>query len=345
MTFSFWRKALLKEAVLYSVALIGCGLMGKKRLLAMDNIARLVAVADIDLEKARELSLLAPSVQYFSDWKTALSIEAIDIVIVSTIHSELQPIAMAAIGAGKHVLIEKPAGISAEEINLLIDKQAQHKVCVQVGFNHRAHPALIKAKQLVDLGALGELYYIRANYGHGGRVDYDKEWRMDPHKSGGGHLVDQGAHLIDLSHWFLGTFDKISASLHKYYWDSSVEDNAFLTLETSKGQTAFLHTSLTEWRNRFTFEIVGSKGKLDCNGLGGSYGLEQLTFFQMKPDMLPPDIQSWQYPRADQSFELEFLCFLEKITQNDTSSQSLNDALQVMQVIEAAYAKRGLNEK
>ena len=92
------------------------------------------------------------------------------------------------------------------EIEDLMTLAGEEKVCVRVGYNHRFHPALQKARELVDAGALGPLMFIRARYGHGGRVGYDREWRADPNLSGGGELIDQGVHLIDLAGWFLGDF-------------------------------------------------------------------------------------------------------------------------------------------
>jgi predicted dehydrogenase len=124
-------------------------------------------------------------------------------VIVSTLNATLASIAGAAISAGKHVLIEKPAGISAREIEELVDMAAKRMVAVRVGYNHRYHPSFQKAREIVDSGALGSVMYVRGRYGHGGRVGYDREWRADPKQSGGGELIDQGVHLIDLAGWFL----------------------------------------------------------------------------------------------------------------------------------------------
>jgi predicted dehydrogenase len=131
--------------------------------------------------------------------------------------------------------------------------------------------------------------FIRARYGHGGRVGYDKEWRANPKLSGGGELIDQGIHLIDLAGWFLGEFKKIDGHAETYFWKMPVDDNAFLSLRTAKNQTAWLHVSCTEWKNLFSFEIYGRHAKLHIEGLGGSYGVEKLFHYQMKPEMGIPD--------------------------------------------------------
>ena len=99
--------------------------------------------------------------------------------------------------------------------------------------------------------------FIRARYGHGGRVGYDKEWRAQPELSGGGEFIDQGVHLIDLARWFLGDFNEMQGFAHTYFWNMPVDDNGFLLLKTPKKQVAFLHASCTEWKNLFSFEIYG----------------------------------------------------------------------------------------
>ena len=130
--------------------------------------------------------------------------------------------------------------------------------------------------------------FVRGRYGHGGRIGYDREWRANPGLSGGGELIDQGVHMIDLSRWFLGDFREIQGYAHTYFWDMPVDDNGFMILRTAKNQTAFLHVSCTEWKNLFSLEIYGRKAKLHIEGLGGSYGLEKLSFYKMLPEMVRP---------------------------------------------------------
>ena len=160
---------------------------------------------------------------------------------------------------------------------------------------------------------MGELMFIRARYGHGGRVGYDKEWRADPKLSGGGELIDQGIHLIDLAGWFLGDFEKIDGHATTYFWKMPVDDNAFLSLQTAKGQTAWLHVSCTEWKNLFSFEIYGRDAKLHIEGLGGSYGVEKLYHYQMKPEMGPPDTKLYEFPGPDESWRMELTEFEKDI--------------------------------
>ena len=155
---------------------------------------------------------------------------------------------------------------------------------------------------LCDAGALGPLLYLRGRYGHGGRLGYDREWRADPAVAGGGELLDQGVHLIDLSRWFLGDFVEVAGRVGTYFWNMPVEDNGFSVLRTAAGQVAWLHASCTEWKNLFCFEIFGRDGKLQIDGLGGSYGVERLTFYRMLPQMGPPETTIWEYPGEDLSW-------------------------------------------
>jgi predicted dehydrogenase len=183
--------------------------------------------------------------------------------------------------------------------------------------------------------------FIRGRYGHGGRLGYEKEWRANPALSGGGELLDQGVHLIDLSRWFLGDFPQISGVAHTYYWNMPVDDNGFLILQTKSQQTAFLQVSCTEWKNLFSFEIYGKKAKLHIEGLGGSYGVERLTFYKMLHQMGPPETTVWEYPGEDSSWEMEFAEFLEDIRLKRPSSPGLLDAQAALKIVEKIYKESG----
>jgi predicted dehydrogenase len=194
-----------------------------------------------------------------------------------------------------------------------------------------------KARKIVDRGELGPLMFIRGRYGHGGRPGYEKEWRFERAISGGGELVDQGSHLIDLAQWFLGEFTGVTAALRTFFWDAEVEDNAFLMLSTPAGQIAWLHASWSEWKNMFSFEIYGRDGKLEINGLGGSYGVESLTFYRMLPRMGPPETTRWEYPFADRSWDAETAEFIAAIEEGRRPIGDVAEAMATMSVIERIY--------
>jgi len=322
-------------------AIIGCGLIGKKRLAGLPPGSQLVVACDTNLVRAEELIKLARTGRAEPDFRKAVTDPKVDAVIVATINSALAEVSAAAIRAGKHVIVEKPAGISVKQIDELIALAKQHDVRVRVGFNHRYHPAFTQAREIFDSGVMGELMFIRARYGHGGRVGYDKEWRADPKLSGGGELIDQGIHLIDLAGWFLGDFKKIDGHATMYFWDMPVDDNAFLSLQTAKGQTAWLHVSCTEWKNLFSFEIYGRHTKLHIEGLGGSYGVEKLYHYQMKPEMGIPDTKVYEFPGPDQSWQIEMSKFEEDVQKKRTPDAGLTEAKAALQIVEEIYKKSG----
>jgi predicted dehydrogenase len=323
-----------------SVAIIGCGLIGQKRAKALGG-SRLVVCADSNLARAQHLAGTVPGCVATGDWREAVTRPDVSMVIVATPHDSLAEIAGGAIAAGKHVLVEKPAARHVSELRPLIPLAKQHNVLVHVGFNHRYHRAFQQAKQIVDAGDIGPLMFLRARYGHGGRVGYNKEWRANPALSGGGELIDQGVHLIDLARWFLGDFAEVDGSAHTFFWDMPVDDNAFLLLKTAQKRVAFLHASCSEWKNIFSFELYGRNGKLQIEGLGGSYGVERLAFYKMLPEMGPPETTIWEYPMADNSWDVEMAEFLEDIRLGRQPSAGLTDAVAALDVVDKIYQGSG----
>ena len=190
------------------VAIVGCGLIGQKRAKALAG-AKLTVCCDLKLPLAEKLAAAFPGARATASWEESVTAADVDIVVVATVHKELAPMAAAAAAAGKHVLVEKPGARRAAELDAVLAASARTGARVRVGFNHRYHPALQKAHEIVDSGALGPLLFVRGRYGHGGRPGYDKEWRAVEEISGGGEAIDQGMHLIDLARWFLGDFDGV----------------------------------------------------------------------------------------------------------------------------------------
>ncbi len=322
------------------VASVGCGLIGQKRAKALGP-ARLMVCADLDLARAQALARPVSGAAATMDWAAAVARPDVQIVIVSVTNHALAPVTLAALQAGKHVLVEKPAARFAAELDPLIAAAAAADVRVRVGFNHRYHPAFRQARGLFEAGALGEMMFVRGRYGHGGRPGYEREWRADPALSGGGELIDQGVHLIDLARWFLGDFPQVTGFAHTYYWDMPVDDNGFLLLRTADDKTAFLHVSCSEWKNTFSLEIYGRDAKLQIDGLGGSYGVERLAYYKMLPQMGPPETTIWEYPMGDNSWRLEFDEFLNDIRLGRAPAAGLADAQAALRVVEAVYRQSG----
>ena len=318
------------------VAIIGCGLIGQRRAKALAG-ATLVACVDTVYANAEAAATYSKDANISTELGSVWENDNIDLVIIATPNKYLAEIATAAISSNKHVLIEKPGARYAKELTDLAQLGREHKVHIRIGFNHRYHRAFRRAREIVDSDALGTLMFVRARYGHGGRIGYDREWRAQPELSGGGELIDQGVHLIDLASWFLGNFIEVDGFVHTFYWDMPVEDNAFLLLKTNEKKVAFLHASSTEWKNTFSFELYGQRGKLQVDGLGGSYGVERLSWYRMLPVMGPPETTIWEYPMADDSWEIEMAEFLEDIRLHRTPEPGLVDAISTLETVEKIY--------
>ena len=327
-----------------NIAIVGCGLIGQRRAKALAG-ARLVACVDTDVARAEQLARGAEGSAAVSDWRSVVNRGDVDAVVVAVPHHALAEITRAAIEAGKHVLVEKPAARQVEELRPLVALAERKKVLVRVGFNHRYHRAFRRAREIFDSGVLGSPMFLRARYGHGGRIGYEKEWRAKPELSGGGELIDQGVHLIDLARWFLGDFPEVGGYAHTYFWDMPVDDNAFLLLKTAKKQVAFLHASCTEWKNTFSFELYGRNGKLQIEGLGGSYGPERLSYYKMLPQMGPPETTVWEFPTADDSWETETAEFLEDIRLQRRPAAGLSDAVAALEIVEKIYRGSGYDHR
>jgi len=320
------------------VAIVGCGLIGHKRAKSLAGVATIVTCCDIDPARADALAKqhgASPS----SDWASAVSSENVDVVFVCTSHNLLAPIAHLAASHGKHVMLEKPGARRAVELDPVLEASKKSGALVRVGFNHRYHRAFQKAREIVDSGVLSELMFVRARYGHGGRIGYDQEWRAVPEISGGGEAIDQGVHLLDLAYWFLGDMKLVGGSAPTYFWNMPVEDNAFFLMETETRQVAFLHASWTEWKNVFSFEIYGRTGKLEITGLGGSYGTERLAHYQMQPELGPPPTTIYEYPMADNSWELEIATFIEDIRLGHTPQPGIIEAQAALKAVEQLYLR------
>jgi predicted dehydrogenase len=327
-----------------NIGIIGCGVVGQKRAQHLAG-ARLVHCADSELARASRIASLNHGCDSSTDWRQLLDRSDIDAVIVATPHDSQVEIVRAAINAGIHVLVEKPAARYVDELLGLPRLAAQRNVRVRVGFNHRYHRAFQQARRLVDSGVLGPLLFLRARYGHGGRPGYESEWRAQPRRSGGGELIDQGVHLIDLARWFLGEFIEIDGFAHTYFWDMPVDDNGFMLLKTATKQVAFLHASCTEWKNMFSWELYGRHGKLQVEGLGGSYGVERLSWYKIPPDMGPPETTIWEYPMADNSWTIEMTEFMEDIRSGREPSAGLNDAIAALAVVAKIYTDSGYDHR
>lgn len=322
------------------VAIVGCGLIGRKRAEALGG-DELIACHDTAVEAARGLA---------ADFRTEAveSLAAVlalqpDIVIVATPHDRLAELTIAALDAGSHVLVEKPAGIGSADVTAIADAAARVDRRVKVGFNHRFHPGISRAIGEARSGRHGEVMFARGRYGHGGRIGYEQEWRANPAISGGGEMIDQGMHMLDLFHWLLGPLPLHSSLLRTQFWPMTVEDNAVFTVAGPErdGPWATAHVTWTEWKNMFSLEIYCRAAKLQVDGLAGSYGPQRLTIHRMKPEMGPPDTEVVEYPAGDVSWAAEWDHVREALADGRPMLGDLESARYAWECVDAAYNQAG----
>ena len=322
------------------VAIIGAGLIGHKRAAALRHEDLLVGATDASLAAAENL-VATHGGSACGDLHELLALKP-DVAVVATSHDALAPLAAQALDAGCHVLVEKPAGLGTAEIEFLQAAARGASRHVKVGFNHRFHPGIARMAAECRSGEHGDLLHLRGRYGHGGRPGYDREWRADPRRSGGGELIDQGMHLLDLSHWIAGELPFHSAILRTGFWDMDVEDTAALLLGEAAGRTApwaMLHVSWTEWKNTFALEVYCRGAKLQVEGLVRSYGPQRLRIYRMDESLGPPTAEEVDYDGVDRSWTLEWESFAAAIESGTPILGDLDDAHYAWSCIEAAYAQ------
>ncbi|NQT74341.1 MAG: Gfo/Idh/MocA family oxidoreductase [Chloroflexi bacterium] len=320
------------------VGIVGAGRQGHRRaaVLKEHDDSLLVLVADNDIKAAR---LLADKMgcEATTDWEEVVKREEINAVLVCTPPQLHIPVSLAAIENGKHVLCEKPLARNPEEAAEMVAAAQDNGMKLKCGFNLRHHPGIKQAREWVEQGVIGELNFIRCRYGIGGRPGYDKEWRADPEIAGGGQLMDQGMHALDLSRWFMGEFNEAIGFLSTSFWDvAPLEDNAFALLRTDKGQVSSIHASWTQWKNLFSFEVYGNDGYVMVDGLGGSYGTEKVTLGK-RIFLKPFQEETIEFRGEDRSWDKEWNEFVTAINENREPLGNGYDGLQALKLAYTIY--------
>jgi len=324
-----------------SFALIGAGKMGTRWAGVISKYAgtELVAIVNPDLKKAQELAEKLPHCTATSDIMDVLKNKEIDAVLIATTHNYLSPITSSALKSGKHVLCEKPGAIKSGQIKKNITLAKKTGLVYKIGYNYRFHDGFIKARRLCRKGYIGKILFIRARHGFGGRVGYNKEWRIDKKIGGGGHLHDQGVHLIDMARSFIGEVEKVRGFMADSYWKAGTEDNAFVLLQGKNNVIASIHSSLTQWKRLHSFEIYGTKGYLSVEGLGMRYGDgEKLIAGRRTKD---PDIVKEKTiicnPIADNSLVYELKEFVSAVMHGTPLDPTAMDAFETLKIVEKVY--------
>jgi predicted dehydrogenase len=329
-----------------NMAIVGAGLIGFKRAASLNqsDTDKLIIVCDINESLAEELADKHSAI-FTQNVDDVINNKNIDIVLVSVINKYAAEIVVAMLKSGKNVLCEKPLGRNVEESRVILSSAEKNNKIVKTGFNHRFHPAVMKAKELIKNDSIGELINIRARYGHGGRPGMEKEWRCSKELCGGGELIDQGVHIIDLCRWFTSSeVTQVYGKTFTSFWETDVEDNAFFNLDFNDGIYAQCHVSWTNWKNIFSFEIFGENGYIKINGLGGSYGKETIEVGYRQPGSGVPQIERFEYDENDNSWSLEWKDFKEAIKNNFEPNGSGQDGYMANKIVNAIYKSNKLNK-
>jgi predicted dehydrogenase len=332
-----------KEARLtYRVGIIGFGKMGQTRAdsLRQDGRSKIVKVFDIHLPEKVAYPVAASAQEIIDD-------PSINIVFICATNEVNKPFTIAALRAGKHVFCEKPPAFNADDVREIMAAEKASNRVLMYGFNHRHHGGVIKMKQIVDSGAYGRVLWMRGRYGKSVDSDYIKTWRADPERAGGGILLDQGIHMLDLFLHITGKpFDDVHAFVSSRYWKMpGIEDNVFAIMRNNEtGVEVSFHSTMTQWRHLFSLEVFMERGYLVLNGLktsSGSYGEEELTIAKNRATAPAANFQSEErlHFATDTSWAREAEHFMDAVTLGMpvTFGNSVQ-ALDVMTLVDRIYA-------
>ncbi|MCK4777049.1 MAG: Gfo/Idh/MocA family oxidoreductase [Actinomycetia bacterium] len=263
-----------------SVGIAGYGVVGKRRRTYIDLHPMLKTVAVCD-QKFEGKGIMDDGVHYFSDYRQLIE-HPIDILFVSLPNYLAADVTIAGLENGFHVFCEKPPGRTVEDVEKVIEVEKKNPgLLLKYGFNHRYHDSVRKALKLIKSGDLGEIINIRGVYGKSKIIPFSGGWRAERKYSGGGILLDQGIHMVDLMRLFCGDFIEVKSFITNRFWKHDVEDNAYAIMRDKKGRVAILHSSATQWQHRFALEISLTKGFIELYGIlsgSKSYGEEKLVF-------------------------------------------------------------------
>lgn len=322
----------------YKIGLIGAGRMGGRwaKIISGSSIAELSLVVDPNKEVGKKIARENSAI-YLREFPKKIAY--IDAFFIATPHAYLYKNALRALQLDKPVFIEKPGARNVTEIKKLIALAKRKHQLLMVGFNYRYFDVIKRAKKIVDDRILGEILSMRLRHGHQGRVGYEKEWRMDKKISGGGVLMDQGVHLIDLISWFMpGKIKTNFAVSQNLFWKSNVEEQAFVLLKNNRKQIASINVGITEWKPIFSMEIIGKNGYILVEGLGRKYGgKEILTLGVKNTDGNFTEKITKCDSEPENALRALFHEFTSSIETGTISGPTGEDALRVLKIVEKTY--------
>jgi len=323
------------------VGIAGYGIVGKRRRGFIDALPALETVAVCDKALTGK-STLEDGLKCFTTYQELLN-EDMDVLFVAMSNDIAAEVTMAGLNKGLHVFCEKPPGRNVEDIENVIACEKQHPgLKLKYGFNHRYHLSILDALEIIKSGELGEVINLRGIYGKSRVITFDQtSWRTQRDLAGGGVLLDQGIHMVDLLRLFAGEFEDIHSFVSNNVWNHDVEDNAYAIMRTQDGKVAMLHSSASQWRHRFGLEVALTKGSLNLAGIlsgSKSYGEETLSILKTSgSDTADMDEEVRNYTN-DPSWAEEISEFTEAIAEDmPVTNGSSDDALKTMELVYRIY--------
>ncbi|MHC1738580.1 MAG: Gfo/Idh/MocA family protein [Ignavibacteriaceae bacterium] len=319
--------------------IIGFGKMGQIRYKTIidNNLGEVTAIAETDVK------ILKNGYPRIVEIEKILENAEIDAVIICTPNYLNKELTIKALKNRKHVFCEKPPAFTSNDIIDIMEVERESDKKLMYGFNHRHHDSIIKAKRLVESGHLGKLLWMRGRYGKSVDENFFSNWRAKKELAGGGILIDQGIHMLDLFLNFAGDFEETHAFVSNLYWNLKVEDNVFAIFRNKQGVVASLHSTMTQWRHLFSLEIFLEKGYIVINGILSSsktYGREIITVARNRTTA---PAATWENEdreefTIDNSWLYEMEHFINCI-KRDTPVivGNSNDALKIMRLIDKIY--------
>jgi predicted dehydrogenase len=322
------------------VGIAGYGVVGQRRRQVVDAHPALETIAVCDRRLPNDAAAVDGVVQY-RHYKDLLN-EKLDILFVCLTNDMAAEVAIAGLERGLHVFCEKPPGRDIQDVARVIAVEKRRpQQRLMYGFNHRYHDSVRDALALVRGGELGRMINLRGVYGKSAIINFESDWRTKRAIAGGGILLDQGIHMVDLLRLFAGEFTDVHSFVSNSHWNHDVEDNAYALMRTTDGVVAMLHSSATQWRHRFNLEITLTRGMIILSGIlsgSKSYGAETITVARTAPDDAgDPKEQTTRYNR-DSSWTDEVAEFAEAVLANrPIVNGSSEQALRTMQLVYRIY--------
>ena len=349
-----------------NIGIAGFGVVGQRRKYFIDKHPNLrtIAVCDIRFQNDGALAessdffyskfeknnvkkfyegTLDKDCVYFSDYKTLLNNKELDAIFVCLPNYLASTVTIEALEKGLSVFCEKPPGRNVNEIKKVMEIEEQHpNLKLKYGFNHRYHESVKEAKRIIDSKEYGKIINLRGVYGKSEVIPFSGGWRSKKEYSGGGILLDQGIHMLDMIRYYAGEFIEYKSYISNDYWGHNVEDNAYALMKSENGCIAMIHSTATQWQHKFRLEITLKEALLELTGIlsgSKSYGEEKLKVVnRKKKSSIGSQSESTFHFLNDNSWENEIDEFANIIINDEkVINGNSDDALRVMEMVYNIY--------